>query len=249
MWDSSLVLLAVAGLVAGVANTVAGGGSLLTLPALMACGLPANAANATNRVGVLVQSLSASGVYAREKALDVRGTGWISLPTVVGALLGAQISVEIDEWWFRRVIALVMCGVLVSLFVQPKRWLESSTDRNALGSLAQTALFFGVGLYAGFIQAGVGVLFLVALVWGRGKDLVEANGMKVLLVALLTIPALGLFLVQDLVWWKEGCACAVGQLFGGVVGARLTLSWGAGFVRWLLAVVVVVSVIHLFGWM
>ena len=104
---------------------------------------------------------------------------------------------------------------------------------------------FGVGAYAGFLQAGAGILFLMALVWGAGRNLVGANGLKAILVTFLTLPALCLFALEGLVFWEEGLYLAVGQVVGGALGARWTVSWGPPFVRAVLFVVVVVSVVSL----
>jgi len=235
----------VVGVVAGAINTIAGGGSLLILPVLMAVGLGANAANATNRVGILAQSVVATVVFGRESQVDWRGASRLVGPVVLGALLGAQISVTTPEWVLRGVIGGMLVVVLISLWMRPKRWLVDPKERvRALSPLGTLALF-SVGLYAGFLQAGVGVLFLMVLVWGTHRNLVAANGLKVLLVAILTVPALGLFAAQGLVSWPEGIALGVGQVIGGVIGAHSSVRWGPAFVRWVLLITVVGAVLGL----
>ena len=243
MWMS--VLLFAVGVVAGTINTIAGGGSLLTLPILMACGLGATQANATNRIGVLVQSLSATLVFSRHGQVDWRGAMWVMGPVVVGAILGAQLSVELPEPVLRATIGVVMVLVLASLWMNPKRWLVEVNEQVRLPSLWGWVGLFGVGLYAGFLQAGAGILFLMALVWGTGRDLVAANGLKALLVVGLTIPALALFAAQDLIHWPEGLTLAAGQVLGGVLGARSTVQWGPTFVRIVLLITVLSSVVGL----
>lgn len=241
----TIVTLIVVGVFAGAVNTIAGGGSLLTLPLLMALGLSASAANGTNRIGVLAQSCVATVVFTRHDQVDWRGVIRLMKPVVLGALMGTQISIELPEHMMRGSIIAVMVLVLLSLWMNPKRWLaKRKRVRRELSRGVWVALFV-VGAYAGFLQAGAGILFLMVLVWGVGRDLVGANGLKAVLVTLLTLPALCLFATQGLVHWEEGLYLAFGQVIGGVVGARLTVSWGPAFVRFVLLGVVVVSVFSL----
>lgn len=242
--------LVAAGLFAGVVNTLAGGGSLIGLPALILLGgLPAGVANGTNRVGVVLQSLVAAGQFHREGALDARA-GWRLLPaTCLGSAAGAWAAVlaaDLDEAAFRRIIGVVMLAMLATLVAKPRRWLEGRGEV-AVPAWAEQLAFFGVGLYGGFLQAGVGVFLLAALVLTAGLDLVRGNAVKSMLVAGFTLPPLLLFVTSDLVAWAPGLALAAGSAAGGWLGTKLTVSWGPGFVRWVLIAVVTLSSIKLLG--
>ena len=238
----------VTGFLAGVINTVAGGGSLLTLPVLMALGLSADAANGSNRLGVLAQSLMSTFVFMRHGQFDGTSIRRFVVPVVLGAIVGAQVSIELPESWLRVSIALVMLGVLCSLWAQPKRWLRTRPSGHLWPLIGLWPMLFIVGAYAGFIQAGAGILFLGVLVLGAGQAVVGANALKAGLVVLLTVPALFLFASQGFVAWEEGLYLAVGQMAGGALGARVTVSWGPRFVRWVLVFVVVTSLIGMVGW-
>ena len=234
-----LLALAVFGLVAGVVNTLAGGGSLLTLPALIFAGLSPAEANATNRLGVLAGSVSAIAGFEKEGMEGTRPETLEVVSAVAGALAGAQIAAWLDPELFRRVIAVVMLLMLGVLLLKPKTWMEgrahaAPTPWRALG-------FFAIGAYGGFLQAGVGLFLLAGFVWLSGRPLHLANGRKVVLVALFTVPALALFAWQGLVHWLPGLAMAVGATAGGWLGARFTMAWGPAAIRWLLIAVVVVS--------
>lgn len=237
--------LAVVGLGAGVINTIAGGGSLLTLPALIAFGLPANLANGTNRVGVLLGSIVALGRFRQDGVLNdaLPRVEWA--PAVVGALVGSWISVDVDEALFRQIIGIAMLGMLVMLLSKPKMWLEGRA------AVAPTWLrvvgFFAIGLYGGFLQAGVGMFLVAGFVMLSSRNLVGANVGKVVLVGLFTTAALGVFIWNDLVAWGPALALSCGQMVGGWLGARWTVSWGPGVVRWILVAVVVVSSTKLLG--
>ena len=233
----------VTGLVAGMINTVAGGGSLLTLPVLMAMGLSADVANGSNRLGVLAQSVMSTLVFAQHDQIRWGAVLRFVGPVVLGAVVGAQISIELPEAWLRASIALVMVGVLCSLWIQPKRWLRERPVGEGWPNSLLWPTLFAVGAYAGFIQAGAGILFLGALVLGAGREVVGANALKAGLVAVLTVPALVLFASQGYVAWEEGLYLAVGQIFGGAIGARITVSWGPKFVRWVLVFVVLFSLV------
>jgi uncharacterized membrane protein YfcA len=241
-----LLGLFVVGAVAGAINTLAGAGSLLTLPALLAFGLPAAEANATNRVGVLFQSISGAARFRRDGVLTLDGLAPVLVPLILGAALGAWISVDIDEALFRRIIGGLMLAMLVVLFLRADRFVRGR-DGEAPAHLRWTAplAFFALGVYGGFLQAGIGVFLTVALVWASGKDLVRVTAMKSVVVGAYTLPSLAIFLWFDLVSWGPGLALALGGMVGAWVGARLGVRFGAGFLKWVIAAVVLVSAVVL----
>jgi uncharacterized membrane protein YfcA len=238
----------VAGFGAGFINTLAGSGSLITLPLLIFLGLPANVANGTNRVGVLFQNVVSTGSFRQQRVLDIRGGLILAVPAVVGSVIGAQIAVNLDEQLLRRTIGVLMVVMLIVIFVRPKRWLvgrpEASTRRPNWG---QVVIFFAIGIYGGFIQAGVGIFLLAALVLSIGYDLVRANAVKVLIILCFTISSLAVFIYNDQVLWGIGLLLAIGNSLGGWVAARMAVERGAGFVRWILIAVVAVSAAMLLG--
>jgi uncharacterized membrane protein YfcA len=237
-----------AGFVCGYINTLAGSGSLITLPLLMAMGLPANVANGTNRVAIVLQNVVGAGSFRRQKVLDWRGGLLRSIPAVIGSVIGAQIAVNLDEQMMRRAIGALMIVMLVVILVRPNRWLEGRPGavRHRL-DWKQTLIFFAIGVYGGFIQAGVGIFLLAALVLGAGYDLVWANAIKVFIVLCFTASALLVFLVNGQVQWGIGLLVGVGTMLGAWAGARMAVERGTSFVRWVLVAVVVVSAADLLG--
>ncbi len=237
-----------AGFVAGFINTLAGSGSLVTLPLLIFIGLPATVANGTNRVAILLQNVVAVRGFHRENMLSLRQGLWLAAPAVVGALVGAQIAVGLDEAILRRTIGVLMVVMLAVILIRPKRWLEGrSGDAHSRPSWWQFAIFFAIGIYGGFIQAGVGIFLLVGLVLSAGYDLVRANGVKVLIILCFTVMALAVFVLNDQVNWTVGLTLAVGNMSGAWVATRVAIKRGAVFVRWLLIAVLVVSAVLLLG--
>lgn len=243
---ASLALLAAIGLVAGTINSMAGGGSLITLPALIFLGLSPAAANATNRVGVLVQSVTATSSFARGGALPApRRLLPRALAACVGAGLGAWLSIQVPPQAFRQVIAVAMLVMLGVLLANPKRLLE---PRPPAPEPMELLGFLIVGVYGGFLQAGVGIFLLAGSALLSGENLVRGNAVKNAVVALFTLPALAVFLSEGLVAVGPGLALGLGSMTGGWLGARLAQRLGAGFVRAVLVIVVLVSATRLLGW-
>jgi uncharacterized membrane protein YfcA len=246
-WYLYLAVVA-AGFMAGFINTLAGSGSLVTLPLLIFLGLPANIANGTNRVAILLQNVVGVASFDRQGILDRRGTLMLGAPMVLGALLGANIAVNLDEALMRRTIGILMLVMLVVIIVRPKRWLHGTMERlEGWPAWWQLGLFFLIGIYGGFIQAGVGIFLLAGLVLGVGYDLVRANAVKVGAVLVFTIFALGVFILNDQVNWGIGLVLAVGNMLGAWTAARVAADKGAVWVRRLLIAVVLVSATNLLG--
>lgn len=242
-------LLLAAGFVAGFINTLAGSGSLVTLPALIFLGLPATVANGTNRLAILMQNVVAVSRFRDFGVLDVRKSWVLALPAIAGAIVGARLAVDLDEELLRRAIGALFLLFLPVIAFRPERWLVGQRADRAGHSWGVWAGLFAVGVYGGFIQAGVGVFLLVCLVLGAGYDLVRANAIKVLIVLCFTVFALAIFIRHDQVSWLPGLTLGVGNMAGAWWATRLATQRGAEFVRWLLFAVVAVSgILLVIGW-
>ena len=241
-------LVVAAGFAAGFINTLAGSGSLITLPLLIFIGLPATVANGTNRVAVFLQTAVAVNRFRQSGIMDFRRGFQLTVPAILGAILGAQIAVNLNEQAMKTAIGILMVVMLVVVLVRPKRWLVGRS-----GMLARRPgwllllIFFMIGCYGGFIQAGVGIFLLAGLVLGAGYELVGANAVKNLIVMVSTLFALIVFIVNHQVEWLPGLVLAVGNMIGAWVAARMAVEKGAKFVRWILVAVIVVSASVLLG--
>jgi uncharacterized protein len=242
--DSDLWLLAavpITGVLAGFINTLAGSGSLITLPILILLGLPANVANGTNRVGVVVQNIVAVATFRRHGAFDSRGLWPLVIASVVGSVLGANLAVDLDERLLRQMIGVLMLVMIGVMFVQPERWLAEHQEPRKSRPWLELPLYFVIGIYGGFLQAGVGVFLLAALVLGSGFNLVTANAAKNLFVLVFTAAALVVFIAHDQVNWMLGLLLAAGQAVGAWIAVKMTVRRGAKFVRWVVIAVIIVS--------
>lgn len=228
--------LAGAGLVAGVINTLAGGGTLLTVPTLVYFGLPATVANGTNRIGVLLQNVFATRGFRRE-GLDALSEAMpIVVPAVVGSLLGATVASSLSDVLYERIFGVAMIVVLVPI-LRGSRALAAGETPPARSRRANALVFLAIGFYGGSIQAGVG-LFVIAALARSGLDLVRANAVKVILVGALTGVALPVFVVQGQIDWPYAIAMAVGFALGGELGARTAVRGGERVIRPVLVVAV-----------
>jgi len=241
-----LVLLAVLGVLAGFLNVTAGGGSLLTMPFLIFLGLPAAVANGTNRIALMAQNISAVTRFHQLNVIPKGMTFIVTLPAVAGSLLGAQLAVDIDELLFKRILAVVMLLVMAATFFRPGRAApDSDIALTGRGKVVLAGSFFAIGIYGGFIQAGVGFL-IIAVLSLAGYDLVRTNALKVLVVLIYTPFALGIFIFNGQVDYLMGFALAIGNGIGGWLASKIVVGKGHNFVRWIVIATVVVFAVKLF---
>lgn len=236
------------GVFVGFINTLAGGGTIISIALLMVLGLPANVANGTNRIAVIFQNMTSAGSFAQQKVLDFRKGSWLALPTIIGSVIGAQLAVDIQEELFRKAIAIIMLVMLFFIIYKPSVWLKGQ-DKLVLRKVSvwQYIIFFFIGVYGGFIQVGVGYFLLAGIVLGAGYDLVKANAIKVWIVLLYTPFALIVFVLNGQVNWKYGLIHAIGNVTGAYIASKWAVSWGTNFVRWVIVVVILVFSSDLLG--
>ena len=236
-----VLLLLVIGLVASVINVVAGGGSYLTLPALIFTGLPPGLANGTNRIGILSGNLFSAIKFARLGQLKTSDLLYFCLPATIGGVGGAWIATQIDDRSMRIALAVLMLFGSWTVISRPSTPQSDSPSRNKNWSFP---LFSGVGLYAGFIQAGTGFFSLAATSF-LGYDLKRGNAVKTLMNLCLTVPALFVFWYQSLVDWPAGLALAAGMSLGGLIGVRVSENSKPENLRKMVAAAIVISAVFI----
>lgn len=229
-----VVLLLVGGAFAGAVNAMAGGGSTLTVPLLVIAGLEGNVANGSNRVGILTSAVSTAASFRNEGVKVTRELAPIIGPGLVGAPLGAFVIDRFTDDAFERFFGLLMIPIILLTIFRPK--VKEDADPWPLA--VTIIVFFAIGVYAGAIQAGVGLILLAALS-RAGLDLVGANLIKILFTLFVTVIALGVFLAQGNVRWAPAIVLAVGLSLGGWIGAKFAVRGGE---QWIRAVMVVAAV-------
>ncbi|MCF6240206.1 MAG: sulfite exporter TauE/SafE family protein [Bacteroidales bacterium] len=245
-WTQIILIIGI-GFFAGFINTLAGSGSLLTLPLLIFMGLPANVANGTNRIAILLQNVVGVSSFKHQKVFDFKEGIWLALPAVVGSVIGAQLAVNINETMMKNIIGGLLIFMFFFLLLKPTRWLNGAENIQSKPNILQIIIFFVIGLYGGFIQAGVGFFLLAGLVLGSGFDLVKANAVKVFIVLIYTAFALMVFIINKQVNYTVGFVLAIGNMLGAFVAARYAVRLGAKFVRIILLVTLVVASAKMFG--
>ena len=240
--SSELLLLAGAGMVAGWINTLAGGGSVIALPALIwGAGLAADDANGTLRLAILAQNIVAVSRYRQRGVLTLGEVPW--LPALVGALGGAGLAVSLDAGAVKGLLSAALGLVAVTMLYNPIRVSSDSVELPRW--IAPTALLCA-GFYGGLVQAGVGFALLLALTRGYGQELAQANVTKVALVLAYTLPATLVFALSGHVRLEPGLALGVGCGLGAWLAASVAMSdRGRRWTRITLAVAACLCVLKL----
>jgi uncharacterized membrane protein YfcA len=229
--------LVAGGFIAGVVNTLAGGGSLLTVPLLVLYGLPGNIANGTNRIAVLVQSAVAAWRFRAEGVSGFRAAGPLIAPLLLGSLIGALAISRVAPETFEHLFGLVMLVLLVPILRATRTDLAGARQQG--WSRATTLLvFFVIGLYGGAFQAGVGIFLVLALAH-VGHGLVLSNSIKTILVTAFTAVAVAVFVLQGQVVWLPAVLLSISTAAGAAVGTRIAVRGGDEVIRPLLAVAVI----------
>jgi uncharacterized membrane protein YfcA len=237
-----IALLLVGGAAAGFVNTLAGGGSFLTVALLIFAGVEPTSANGTNRVGVLAQSLGALGGFRRE-GIEEFGVALRFMPaTLLGSALGSWVAARAPDALFQRAFALAMLGFLPFVLRPPRAPGAAHAPRPAA---VQQLAFLAMGVYGGALQAGLGIPLLLALVGLAGLDLVRGNAAKVVINAAQQLLSLIVFAWAGKVFWASGIALAIGQAVGGWTASRAGARIGARLIRPLLALAMIAIALHL----
>ena len=241
-----IILLAVLGVGAGWLNVMAGGGSLLTVPVMVFMGIPGPVANGTNRIGILLQNISAVTAFRKKGYSDFKLSLSLAAVACVGASAGAMIGTRLEGEWFNRVLALVMIGVIIIMATDKKRPPVENGDEGKPRNLALGhVLMLVAGLWGGFIQIGVGFVLMPILHRVMGLDLVRVNMHKVFIVLAYTLIALTVFASQVEILWSAGLALALGTMTGGWLGAHMTISHGEVWIRRVLYLALTAMIIKL----
>ena len=246
MEATDILIIVAAGIVAGFLNVVAGGGSLITLPLLIFMGLPSAVANATNRIAIVGQNIFAVAGF-QSKGIGAWPYGiYLGISALLGAIVGAKIAVDMDDKVFNRVLSVIMVLVAAAILIRPLKKSGDNTERMQLKyQIMGVVSFFGVGIYGGFIQAGVGFIMIPLLTGINRFSLVKTNSVKVFVALTYSLAALAVFFFEDVLNWGIGLTLAVGNAIGGWIGSRWSIAKGDVWIRRILIVAIVVLSIKL----
>jgi uncharacterized protein len=230
------LILFFVGIIAGVINSVAGGGTLLSFPTLMFTGVPAIVANATNTIALQVGTMASFVSYRREFAKQKKWAWRYGPPSMVGGLIGAILLLRTGETLFRHIVPFLILFATILFTFQPvvSRFLqiEAKAVQKSRHALAAAIFFqFCVGIYGGYFGAGIGILMLAALGMMVEGDIHEINSLKVLMASLINGVAAIYFIANGSVLWADALLLAAGAMLGGYSGPIIARRVGAKIVR------------------
>ena len=241
-----LILFSV-GFVASIVNTLAGGGSLLTLPVLIFLGLPSNVANGTNRILILINSIVGTAGYKSKGVSTYPFNIYLGISALFGALIGAEIAIGIKAEIFNRILSIVMIIFGLIILLRRNYDIEKITERvTGRYFWISVIAFFFIGIYGGFINAGIGIVIVIFLNSINRMTLIRANATKVALISIYTIGALVLFAINEKVDWVAGLWMAGGSLFGAWWSSRWSVKKGDNVIK--IAMLIMVSVMSVKLW-
>lgn len=242
MWETLFIFAT--GLLAGIVNTVAGGGSLITVPLLIFCGLPSTIANATNRIAILAQAVTVVATFVNKGTLRFNRYLLLAVPACVGSYFGAQLAIKINPEDFKRVFAgiVIVCALLI---VKSPRF-SAEPKKGRLRFAMALLMFLFIGVYGGFVQAGVGFLIMGTLITVLGLDFAATNSIKMFIVLCFTSVAVALFQNAQMIQWSIAAPLALGNMAGGFLGVHLTLRAPLKWIRLGLLAFAVAVALNLF---
>ena len=220
-----ILILVFAGIAGGFINTLAGGGSMLTVPVLLMLGMPADVANGTNRIGVLFQSIAGVKGFRDHDKLDTSAVTPVLIIALAGALVGSLAASYFPVAWLEYALLGAMVGMAVAMIVRPDVVMpdEGSIPKQLAKSPGAAGGLFLAAAYGGFVQAGVGFLLIAALAGGLRYDLVRTNALKLVCTAAFSVIALAVFVVRDQVAWIPGLILAIGTVTGSMLSVRFAI--------------------------
>lgn len=239
-------LLILVGFIAGIINILAGGGSLLTLPMLIFLGLPPHIANGTNRVAIIIQNIFAVKGFQSKGIKTYPFSLYLAIPATIGAIIGAIVGIKIEGELFNKILGIVMLVIVIYMVLKSNKISKNNIERikGKYFWLSIIAFFF-IGLYGGFIQAGVGFIILFTLSNINQFSLVKSNAIKVTVALIYTLVAVAIFAYNDSVNWKYGLILSLGNASGGWVTSRWSVNKDDKFVKKVLIIMVLAMAIKL----
>lgn len=236
MTISDGILLFFAALAAGVQNSIAGGGTFFSFPALLFSGVPPIQANATSTIALWPGILASAGAYRKKMPRNTRILAPLCLVSVVGGYFGAHLLLHTPQRTFMRLIPFLFLGATL-LFAFGKREARSSKHAEEAGTASWEAMAgvsviqFVIAVYGGFFGGGIGILMLAFLTFLPLGDIHSTNALKTVLAAMINLVAVITFIVARIVYWPQAVVMLVGAALGGYGGAHLAQKVNPAHVR------------------
>ena len=240
---SEILILLFCGLLSGAINTLAGGGSLITLPMMIFLGLPPTIANGTNRVQLIFQNIFAVYGFKTKGISNFKFSSYLSISALLGSIIGAYIAIDFNENDFKKLLSIIMILVMFSILLKNKReTLEINKIKNKWLSIL---IFFFIGIYGGFIHAGVGFLMILTLSKINYLKIAHSNSIKVFVALIFSTAAFLIFLYEGKVNWIYGINIGIGSAIGGFFASRWSYNKSDKKFRYFLSLIILIMAIRL----
>jgi len=240
-----LALLLITGIATGFLNVMAGGGSMLSVPIMIFLGVPGTIANATNRIAILPQNVSAVWAFYRKGFSNFKLSLSLGLCTIPGTIIGAHIASNVANDQFNHLLAIIMVIVLIVMSLPQTKTINTGQSPSRKRMIAGHLLMGVIGFWGGFIHIGVGFLLMPVLNRVMQLDLITTNAHKVMIVLCYTVVALIVFASQLELVWKYGIALGIGTWIGAWIAANMQIKQGIGAIKITLNIVIVAFIIKL----
>jgi uncharacterized protein len=242
--DIYLILFSVA-FVAGLIDTIAGGGGLLTIPALLYVGIPPATALATNKLQGTFGSFTAAAYFIRKKMVNIKEMKLMIILTFLGAVLGGFALLQIDASILKHVIPILLIIIGFYFLFSPNIGSMDKEKRISI-ILFSFTLAFGVGFYDGFFGPATGSFFAIGFIALLGFNLTKATAHAKVLNFVSNISSLCFFIFFGKIYWSIGLCMGVGQMCGALIGAKLVLKNGPKIIRPIIVIISFAISIKLF---
>jgi uncharacterized membrane protein YfcA len=245
-WHIVIVLL-ISGTAVGIINTLAGGGSIISMTMFMAFGLPINIANGTNRISVLMQNLAATVSFIRKKSFNINHGLLLSIPVILGNILGAIVASDVPKDVFSYCFGTILIVIMIYLLIDHK--LKPKEGHRIGIKPLHYFIFFLIGFYGGYIYIGLGYLILTIALWMMRMDMVTANAIKGFVILLATPFSLAVFIIMGNVNYEFGLVHGLGNMIGSFIASHYMVGWGKNFIKIFMAIIVAICFADLMGWL
>lgn len=242
---SIVILLVVTGIFVGVINTFAGAAAAISITVYSALGLPIGTANGTNRISVIFQTLVMSLSFKQQGVLDYNVGMKLGIPTVIGAIIGAEVASVINPSIFVWMLVTILSLLLMMLIFSPKKLFSSTGVKRRKIRWSDYLWFLAIGLYGGAFHIGVGYVILSVTIIAMGYDVISGNALKGFIVLLYSPVALSIFIYHNQVDFTYGLIHASGNVIGAWFASHYATRINQTFIRWALMVLIVITLLDL----
>ena len=237
-----LIISLIAALFAGFVNAIAGGGTLITFPVLIALGIPPIAANVTNTTALVPGLIG--GIWAQRKDFMLQKWRLLRLlpVTILGGLLGGYLLLNCSETYFATLVPYLILSATTLLIAQPtlKKWLNKRLPHSENSIIRQALIFillFLSAIYGGYFGAGLGVILMAILGLSYNNSLVTINVLKQALSFSINLAAFIFFIFSDHIIWHLALVMLIGSISGGYIGGKVVNKMNSNILRWIIIIV------------